>query len=124
MAIQDFNEYVFKVNEQVIAAKEDLKDFEQGLKDGYITEDKLIEIKEEYEKMDINLQRLLFCSYLLSLPKRKRKQKKYKEKNPELEEYFKLNNADIAAVLLENKTALDIIRAKIKELKTEIGETK
>ena len=124
MAIKDFNEYVYKVNEQVIAAKEDLKEFEKCLKDGLITEDKLQEVKEEYNVLDTNLQRLLWCSYLLSIPNRDSKKAKYKKANKKLEKNLKENKADDSSIIYENKCALDILRQDLKKLKTEIEEEK
>lgn len=122
MAKRDFVDYLYSVQETVLAAREDLKDFEKGLKEGYITEDRLEEIKEELAKMELNYQRLLYCEYLLDLPVRKQKKKKYTEATTKVQQYFDKVNASAEAVEDENKSALSLIQSEIKLLETEIGD--
>ena len=60
MALIDFKRYMFQVEAQYVEMKEDLKDFEQALKDGYITEDKLVSVREYVEMLEQNYKRLLY----------------------------------------------------------------
>ena len=50
MAIRDFNLYLVNVQAQVLATKNDLADFEQGLKDGHVTEQQVEDLRAEYQE--------------------------------------------------------------------------
>lgn len=117
MAIRDVKKYLYSVQQQVLDLRADIKDFDQALKDGYITEDRLDEVKDELAKIEINYQRLLYIMYLFELPQRKSKQAKYKKTNVALENYFADTSADENSVIDENKSMLDSLRKQLKELK-------
>ena len=51
MALIDVKEYYYTMLNQYLEAKNDLKDFESALHDGYITEDRLVGVQEEVEKL-------------------------------------------------------------------------
>ena len=119
MALIDFKRYMFKTEAQYVEMKEDLKDFEQALKDGYITEDKLVSVKEDVEMLEQNYKRLLYVAFLLEIPKRNSKKAKYKNANKALINYFEELGAGENAVIEENKSLLTKIRAELKALKKE-----
>jgi hypothetical protein len=118
MALRDVKEYYFKMLSQYLEMKADLADFEQALKDGFITEEQMQGAIDEVNKVQQNYERLSYIMYLLNLPKRKSKQKKYKANtvNAALATEFKARNADVEAVELENKDALAAFKQEMKQL--------
>ena len=118
MAIRDFNLYLANVQAQVLATKNDLADFEQGLKDGYVTEQQVEDLRAEYQRMDDNYQRLLYVGYLLELPKSKWRKKRFRRKHDDLEIYLDKANATEDKVIKENEIAMELIKNEIAKLKT------
>ena len=118
MAIRDFNLYLANVQAQVLATKNDLADFEQGLKDGYVTEQQVEDLRAEYQRMDDNYQRLLYVGYLLELPKSKWRKKRFRRKHDDLEIYRDKANATEDKVIKENEVAMELIKNEIAKLKT------
>lgn len=117
MAIIDVKRYYYEVLMQYLEMKEDIADFEEALKSGYITEDKLDEVKNDIYLVKENLDRLSYIMHLLNLPKRKEKQTKYKQQNSKLENYFELNNATSENVINENTNVLKHFKDAIVEIK-------
>ena len=118
MAIRDFNLYLANVQAQVLATKNDLADFEQGLKDGHVTEQQVEDLKAEYQRMDDNYQRLLYVGYLLELPKSKWRKKRFRRKHDDLEIYLDKANATEDKVIKENEIAMELIKNEIAKFKT------
>ena len=118
MAIRDFNLYLANVQAQVLATKNDLADFEQGLKDGYVTEQQVEDLRAEYQRIDDNYQRLLYVGYLLELPKSKWRKKRFRKKHDDLEIYLDKANATEDKVIKENEIAMELIKNEIAKLKT------
>ena len=118
MAIRDFNLYLANVQAQVLATKNDLADFEQGLKDGHVTEQQVEDLRAEYQRMDDNYQRLLYVGYLLELPKSKWRKKRFRRKHDDLEIYLDKANATEDKVIKENEIAMELIKNEIAKLKT------
>lgn len=124
MAIRDFNLYLANVQAQVLATKNDLADFEQGLKDGYVTEQQVEDLRAEYQRIDDNYQRLLYVGYLLELPKSKWRKKRFRRKHDDLEIYLDKANATEDKVIKENEIAMELIKNEIKKLKTSSNSEK
>lgn len=118
MAIRDFNLYLANIQAQVLATKNDLADFEQGLKDGHVTEQQVEDLRAEYQRMDDNYQRLLYVGYLLELPKPKWRKKRFRRKHDDLEIYLDKANATEDKVIKENEVAMELIKNEIAKLKT------
>lgn len=119
MAVRDVKEYYYKLLVQSAEMKADLEDFEKALKAGYITEDKLAEVKAQVDTIQTNFERVGYIMYLLELPNRKDKKVKWKKQNSNLVEHFAEAGADEEAVFDENKSALDHLRAELKKLEKE-----
>lgn len=117
MAVKDVRTYLYTVQAQYLEMKNDLADFEEALQAGYITEDRLEEIKDEVARLENNYHRLLYIVYLLELPNRKAKQPKYRKANKKLEAEFERLNATDTQVFEENKSILSEMRTSIKRLK-------
>lgn len=119
MAIRDVKEYYFKMLAQYIEMKNDLADFEQALKDGFITEEQMQTAFEEVNKVQQNYERLSYIMYLLNLPNRKSKRKRPTTADSALMAEFKHRKADIEAVSAENCDALKAFKDEMKRLQEE-----
>ena len=116
MAAKDVKEYYFKLIAQKAELEADLADFEEALKNGFITEDQMQAAKDELIPYQINLDRLTYIMYLLELPNRKTKKAKFAKQNKKILDELGKRNADEQSVISENKSALDAFRKEVKEL--------
>ena len=119
MAVRDVKEYYYKLLVQSAEMKADLEDFEKALKAGYITEDKLDEVKAQVDVIQANFERVGYIMYLLELPNKASKQGKWKKQNSKLINHFVEAKADEEAVFDENKSALDRLRVELRKLEKE-----
>ena len=116
MAAKDVKEYYFKLIAQKAELEADLADFEEALKNGFITEEQMQAAKDELIPYQINLDRLTYIVYLLELPNRKAKKAKFANQNKKILNELEKRNADEQSVIAENKSALDAFRKEVKEL--------
>ena len=116
MAVKDVKEYYFKLIAQKAELEADLADFEEALKNGFITEEQMQAAKDELVPYQINLDRLTYIMYLLELPNRKAKKAKFAKQNKKILDELEKRNADEQSVIAENKSALDAFRKEVKEL--------
>ena len=116
MAAKDVKEYYFKLIAQKAELDADLADFEEALKNGFITEEQMQAAKDELIPYQINLDRLTYIMYLLELPNRKAKKAKFVKQNKKILDELGKRNADEQSVIAENKSALDAFRKEVKEL--------
>ena len=119
MAIRDVKEYYFKMLGQYMEMKADMADFEQALRDGFITEDQLQAALEDVNRVQQNYERLTYIMYLLSLPNRKSKQPRYNKINKKLVDGFEARKATAEAVDVENRCALKAFREELKRLEEQ-----
>ena len=116
MAVKDVKEYYFKLIAQKAELEADLADFEEALKNGFITEEQMQAAKDELVPYQINLDRLTYIMYLLELPNRKAKKAKFAKQNKKILNELEKRKADERSVISENKSALDTFRKEVKEL--------
>lgn len=116
MAVKDVKEYYVKLIAQKAELEADLVDFEEALKNGFITEEQMQAAKDELIPYQINLDRLTYIIYLLELPNRKTKKAKFAKQNKKILDELIKRNADEQSVISENKSALDAFRKEVKEL--------
>ena len=116
MAARDVKEYYFKLIAQKAELEADLADFEEALKNGFITEEQMQAAKDELIPYQINLDRLTYIMYLLELPNKKAKKAKFASQNKKILKELEKRNADEQSVISENKSALDAFRKEVKEL--------
>lgn len=116
MAVKDVKEYYFKLIAQKAELEADLADFEEALKNGFITEEQMQAAKDELIPYQINLDRLTYIMYLLELPNRKAKKAKFAKQNKKILSELEKRKADERSVISENKSALDAFRKEVKEL--------
>ena len=119
MAIRDVKDYYFKMVAQYFEMKADLADFEQALKDGFITEEQMQAAFDEVYKVQQNYERLSYIMYLLGLPNRKAKQPQHNNRNKDLVAEFKNREADTESVEIENREALKAFKEEMKRLQAE-----
>lgn len=116
MAVKDVKEYYYKMLAQYLEMKNDLADFEEALKNGFITEDQMQTALEEVNALQLNYDRLTYIMYLLELPNRRSKHARHNKANKKILDALKDRKADIESVSLENKSALDNFRQELKKL--------
>lgn len=119
MALRDVKEYYFKMLGQYLEMKEDLADFEQALKDGFITEEQMQAAFDEVTRVQQNCERLGYILYLFELPNKKAKKVKHNKMHAQLIDLFKNKKADANSVELENCDALKIFREELKKLRKD-----
>ena len=119
MAIRDGKHYYYTMQNQYLLMKADLKDFEEGLKSGYITEDQLKDFQEDVAKVEQNFHRLGYIMFLFELPNKASKKKDYIKHNERLTAYFEDRDATIEKVVDENFSTIQHIREEIKKLSSK-----
>lgn len=117
MAIRDVRQYFYTVLSQYLEEKQNLADFEEALKDGFITEGQMHEAMETVAALENNYYRLVYIMYLLDMPNRANKKATYaKQYKTLLKELHELG-ADIDSIKQENTDALIHFKAKLAALK-------
>lgn len=116
MAIKDVKHYYYTMQAQYLEMKADLADFEEAVKNGFITEEQLDAAREEVAKVENNYDRLSYIMYLLEIPNRQKKRAKHAEVNRNLLNFFECNSGSMTEVEAENKSALDALRLELKKL--------
>ena len=117
MAIRDVREYYFNMLLQYIEEKQNLADFEQALKEGFITEEQMQEAIDTVAALETNYHRLVYIMYLLDMPNRKSKKAGYVRQYKSLLEELQRLGADIDSIKEENSDALIHFKAALKALK-------
>jgi multidrug resistance efflux pump len=120
MALRDVKEYYYTMLNQYVELKADLDDFNRALNNGYITEDKLAEVKADVLDAKANLERIQYILYLFNLPNRKKKRAKLQFADSALQKYFKEVGADLDSIKDENTNCLTHIKLELKKLQKEI----
>jgi hypothetical protein len=116
MAIKDVRNYYFTVLAQYLEEKQNLEDFSEALKNGYITEEQLQEAQETVLKLEENYHRITYIMYLLSMPNKPSKKPNYIQQNRILLDAFKNLGADEDSIQKENFDALKHFKAALKNL--------
>ena len=117
MAIKDVKNYFYTMLLQYIEEKQNLADFEEALKEGFITEEQMQEALDTVAALETNYHRLVYIMYLLDMPNKKSKKAGYvRQYQPILDELKRLG-ADIDSVKEENSDALIHFKAALKALK-------
>ena len=117
MAVREVREYFYTMLNQYLEEKQNLADFEEALKEGFITEEQMQEALDTVAELEKNYHRLVYIMYLLDMPKRKIKQAKYTKQYKALVDEFKRLGADIESVTEENSDALAHFKLTLKALK-------
>lgn len=122
MAIRDFKEYFYQVQAQYVEMKDDLKDFDQALQDGHITQDQLNGVLEDVRALEQNYTRLAYVMYLLNMPNRKGKKPGYARMYKKEFDRLDRQQATAQKVVDENERALERISEEFDKLGVEPKE--
>lgn len=117
MAVKDVRNYFYTMLVQYLEEKQNLADFEEALKEGFITEEQMQDAMTNVADLENNYHRLVYIMYLLDMPNKKSKKAGYvRQYQPILDELKRLG-ADIDSVKEENSDALIHFKAALKALR-------
>lgn len=119
MAVKDVKHYFYTMLLQYIEEKQNLADFEEALKKGFITEEQMQEALNTVAALEENYHRLVYIMYLLDMPNRKDKKTVYTRQYQGILDELKRLGADIDSVKAENSDALIHFKAVLNELKNK-----
>lgn len=119
MAIKDVRNYFYTMLAQYIEEKQNLADFEEALKNGFITEEQMQEALETVTDLENNYHRLVYIMYLLDMPNRKSKKAGYVKQYQTVLDELKRLGADIDSIKNENSDALIHFKAKLESLRNK-----
>lgn len=117
MAIKDVKNYFYNMLAQYIEEKQNLADFEEALKEGYITEEQMQEALENVASLETNYHRLAYVMYLLDMPNRASKKAGYVKQHKVILEELQRLGADVESIKEENSDALIHFKAALDALK-------
>ena len=117
MAIKDVRNYFYTMLCQYIEEKQNLADFEEALKEGYITQEQMQKAMENVANLETNYHRLVYIMYLLDMPNRKSKKSDYVKQHKTILDELQRLGADVDSVKDENTDALIHFKATLKALK-------
>lgn len=105
MAVKDVKEYYDKVCDQYVEMLDNLKEMQEAYELGNISQEQFENLKKIIEPLKSNYERISWIMYLLNIPQRKKKVKKWKKQNDVLMSKYEKKN-DIESTLDENSKAL------------------
>ena len=117
MAVKDVRNYFYTMLSQYLEEKQNLADFEDALKEGFITEEQMQEALETVAKLEENYHRLVYIMYLLEMPNRDSKKAGYVKQHKVILDELKRYGADIDSIKEENSDALIHFKAALERLK-------
>lgn len=117
MALKDVRDYYYSMLAQYLEEKQNLEDFAEGLKEGFITEEQMQEAVEIVEKLEENYHRLTYIMYLINMPNRPSKKTGYTNQHQAILNEFKRLGADTDSVVSENEDMLKHFKATLKAMK-------
>ena len=103
MAVKDVEKYFYKMKKVKYEMQENLIEWDKALQAGYVTEDRVLEAKRQFELVKTDYDRLEFIMFLLK--KRNYKDKQPKQYEEQLAE-FQAKKADDESVVEECYDAL------------------
>ena len=122
MAIKDVRNYFYTMLVQYLEEKQNLADFEEALKEGFITEEQMQEAMDTVTDLENNYHRLVYIMYLLDMPNKKSKKAGYVKQYDTILEELKRLGADIDSIKEENSDALIHFKAKLEALRKNKSE--
>lgn len=124
MAVRDVRQYYYTVLSQYLEEKQNLADFEEALKEGFITEEQMQEAIDTVADLETNYYRLTYIMYLLDLPSSKKKKPVYVRQYKKILDELKKLGADVDSIKEENTDALIHFKAVLKSLKYKNVDSK
>lgn len=117
MAVKDVRNYFYTMLVQYLEEKQNLADFEEALKEGFITEEQMQEAMDTVVALENNYHRLVYIMYLLDMPNKKSKKAGYVRRHKTILEELQRLGADVESIKKENSDALIHFKAKLEALK-------
>lgn len=117
MAVKDVRNYFYTMLCQYIEEKQNLADFEDALKEGYVTQEQMQSAMENVAALEENYHRLVYIMYLLDMPNKKEKKSAYTRQHKTILEELKRLGADIDSIKEENSDALIHFKTALEALK-------
>ena len=117
MAVKDVKNYFYTMLSQYLEEKQNLADFEEALKEGYITQEQMQEALENVSNLETNYHRLVYIMYLLDMPNRKSKKDGYVKQYKTITDELQRLGADIDSIKEENSDALIHFKTALEALK-------
>lgn len=114
MSVKDVKKYYEAVSSQYLEMVNDIKDFEEAVTKEIIEPERLEQIKQNIEPIKVNYQRLSYIMFLLNLPTKKSKKKKYERQNQKLLKMIGKENMQ-EAVVEENRETLNKLEDSINK---------
>lgn len=117
MAVKDVRNYFYTMLLQYIEEKQNLADFEEALKNGFITEEQMQEAMEVVAGLETNYHRLVYIMYLLDMPNKGSKKANYVKQHKGILNELKRLGADIDSIKEENSDALIHFKATLNAMR-------
>lgn len=124
MALSHVKQYLYTMQSQYLEMKQDLTDFQEAFKSGFITQEQLEAARQDVAHIENNYHRLLYIMHLFEIPAKSSKRAKFDKSNAAVIEALRQFKADDQYVISENDSVLDHLRAQLKRLskKEDISE--
>jgi len=117
MAKKHVMSYYKQIQDLYFEMLEDVKDFDEALKGGYVTEEQVEQSQMMLDKTKDHYERLSYIILLLNQPTRDKKLNRHKSQNKKLYNYFENTSQD--RVLSEIQDDLKKFKEYIKKEKTK-----
>ncbi len=115
MAKRDVVNYYISVQSQYLEMLQDVKDYEEALKNGFFSQEQYDQVQEMIAKVKENYERLSFIIALLNEPARDSKKDKHKKRNALVYDY--LSDSSDEYIKSENDDILKKLKEIIKDAK-------
>lgn len=119
MAVRHVREYYKLMEQQYLDMLQNVKDFDELLKQGVVPEEVMQQAKSMLDAMKSNYDRLSYIMLLLNQPNRDKKEKNYKKSISNELDFLVSNNATQGSVFVENEDVLKNFKKLIKGVKDE-----
>lgn len=119
MAVRHVREYYKLMEQQYLDMLQNVKDFDELLKQGVVPEEVMQQAKSMLDAMKSNYDRLSYIMLLLNQPNRNKKEKNYKKSISNELDFLVSNNATQCSVFVENEDVLKNFKKLIKGVKDE-----
>jgi hypothetical protein len=115
MAKRHVLSYYLQVQDLYFEMLRDAKDFDEALKDGFVTQEQVEQSQIMLNKTKDNYERLSYILFLLNQPNREKKIKRHKNQHKELHNHF--NDVSQENTIKEIKDDLKTFKEFIKKEK-------
>lgn len=108
MSVKHVEQYYQQICDQYKELLENIKDAEADLQENLVSPEYIDNLKQTIEPFKLNYNRWTYMMYLLRMPQKKEKQKRYEKQNKSLLKNAEKN--DVKSVLTENSEVIKNIK--------------